>query len=192
MSTTQPIRCSDDIKKLKRYFLERNRYRNYVLVTLCLNTALRISDILSLRWGQVYNFSQREFYKYVRIVEQKTQKENQIVLNQIIVETLKEYLNQNPQFGKNDYLFPSQKGYNQPINRVQAYRIIHDAGTALGLEGKISCHSLRKTFGYHAWKSGAEPALLMNVYNHSSFQITKRYLGIDQEDKDLLFFKVNL
>lgn len=27
----------------------------------------------------------------------------------------------------------------------------------------------------------------MDIYNHSSFVITRRYLGIDQDDRDLLF-----
>ena len=32
----------------------------------------------------------------------------------------------------------------------------------------VSCHSMRKTFGYHAWKQGAQPALLMGLFNHLS------------------------
>lgn len=30
----------------------------------------------------------------------------------------------------------------------------------------------------------------MDIYNHSSYQITKRYLGIDQDDKDQVFEKI--
>ena len=32
--------------------------------------------------------------------------------------------------------------------------------------------------------------MLMDIYNHSSYQITKRYLGIDQDDKDQVFEKI--
>lgn len=32
----------------------------------------------------------------------------------------------------------------------------------------------------------------MVIYNHSSFQITKRYLGIEQDDKDRIFLDLNL
>ena len=53
-------------------------------------------------------------------------------------------------------------------------------------------NSLRKTFGYHAWKKGVPPALIMSIYNHSSIEITKRYLSIDQDDKDQVFLKMNL
>ena len=56
----------------------------------------------------------------------------------------------------------------------------------------FSCHSLRKTFGYYAWQEGVQPALLMNVFNHSSFHITKRYLGIEQDEKDLVYLNINL
>lgn len=32
----------------------------------------------------------------------------------------------------------------------------------------------------------------MEIYNHSSFEITKRYLGIEQDDKDSVFLEINL
>ncbi len=74
-----------------------------------------------------------------------------------------------------------------PLSRSQAFRIIKRACSRLALPEHISCHSLRKTFGYHAWAAGANPTVLMVIYNHSSFSVTKRYLGIEQEDKDNIF-----
>lgn len=90
------------------------------------------------------------------------------------------------------YIFKSRIGDNQPIGRICAFRIIKKAVNDLNLEGVISCHSLRKTFGYHAWKKGVPPALIMSIYNHSSLEITKRYLSIDQDDKDEVFLGMNL
>ena len=116
---------------------------------------------------------------------------NQIYLNVAVIQALSLLLEHNPDISGDTYIFKSRKG-TQPISRIQAYRIIHDAGNALGFETKVSCHSLRKTFGYQAWKQGAEPALIMNIYNHSSYQITKRYLCIDQDDRDSLYQRVNL
>ena len=78
------------------------------------------------------------------------------------------------------------------ISRSQAWRIVRQAAEETGLDGNVSCHSLRKTFGYHAWKQGVPPAMLMMIYNHSSYQITKRYLGIIQEEKDDVFYHVQL
>lgn len=91
-----------------------------------------------------------------------------------------------------DALFPSHKYKGSPLSRYQAYRIIKKAAVYAGLPEHISCHSLRKTFGYHAWKQSVPPAMLMDIYNHSSYQITKRYLGIDQDDKDQVFEKIRL
>ena len=42
------------------------------------------------------------------------------------------------------------------------------------------------------WKQGVPPVLLMEIYHHSSFDITKRYLGIEQDDRDEVFRKICL
>lgn len=70
MSTTQPIRSMDEIEELKNYFyLEKPNLRNYALICLGMNSALRIGDLLSLKWENVYNFSERCFLKHISITE---------------------------------------------------------------------------------------------------------------------------
>ena len=54
MSRTDPIRNLNDIQRLKAYLLNLGRLRDYVLITLGLNTALCISDLLKLQWKVVY------------------------------------------------------------------------------------------------------------------------------------------
>ena len=82
-----------------------------------------------------------------------------------------------------DYLFPSRKG-DRPITRVQAYRILNKAAEYCGYDLDIGTHSMRKTFGYHMYKGGADISELMTIFNHSSQSITLRYIGIERENLD--------
>lgn len=194
MSTTQPIRNQEELQCFKGYYLrEKPSTRNYVLCIMGLNTALRISDILQLRWENVYDFTRDALLLHISVTEQKTGKVNRIAVNNTLTEALRllfasHRLPPKPQ----DYLFQSRKGKNCPLSRSQAFRIIREAACGIGMEQSVSCHSLRKTFGYHAWRQGVPPALLMDIYNHSSYQITKRYLGIEQDDKDNVFLNISL
>ena len=76
------------------------------------------------------------------------------------------------------------------ISRIQAFRLIKDAAENIGITQNISCHSLRKTFGYHAWKEGVSPAVIMEIYNHTNFAVTRRYLGVSQDDKDDVYLNM--
>ncbi len=192
MGKTQPIRNPKDIERLKQYFLSRNQLRNYTMVTLALNTSLRIGDLLNLKWEDVYNFKKRSYKQHIIVIEHKTGKENMIALNKEAKKSLELFRKTIRPISADTYIFQSRNGENQPICRESAFRIIKKAVNELNMEGIISCHSLRKTFGYHAWKKGVPPALIMSIYNHSSIEITKRYLSIDQDDKDEVFLDMNL
>lgn len=192
MSTTQPIRNMEQLKQFKDYYrYEKPNPRNYMLIIVGLNSALRISDILHLTYGDIYDFQKKEWKTHITIREQKTGKVNRIYINREIRNTLKCCSNYS-HHQKDNWLFESRIQNTMPLSRFQAYRLIKEAAAFAGLDSGISCHSLRKTFGYHAWKQGTPPALLMNIYNHSAYQITKRYLCIDQDDKDEVFEKIRL
>lgn len=192
MGKTQPLKEPEQINALKEYFYERGEYRNYALIVIGLNTSLRISDILMLRWQDVYNFHTGTYRQHITVQEKKTQKYNTVAINLSIVEVLDLLRRKENEITPETYLFTSRKGENRPITRNYAFTLIKNASTTLGFEDNISCHSLRKTFGYQAWKQGVQPALLMSIYNHSSYEITKRYLGISQDERDEVFMKVTL
>ena len=186
MNTAQPIKDLAELEHFKGYYRDvRPNLRNYTLLTLGLNTALRVSDLLSLQWRQVYDFVQNSFRSHIVLVEQKTGKSSQIYINSSIRQTLilyKEALERSGHIQPEQYLISNSK--NLPLSRSQAWRIIRAAAQNCNISGVISPHSLRKTFGYHACRRGVRPAMLMEVFNHSSFEVTRRYLGIEQEDRD--------
>lgn len=196
MNTAQPIKDRMDLHNLKNYYkIVQPNERNSLLICMGLHTALRISDLLDMNWNVVYDFKQHQYRKYIFITEQKTGKTTQIYLSEKAKLELEQYRLYLQKKGKEvsgaDFLF-SHTNKNSPISRVQAFRIVKNAAEECGISGSICCHSLRKTFGYHAWKQGASPVLLVSIYNHSSYQVTKRYLGIEQEDKDSVFQNIQL
>ena len=199
MKTTQPVRDIVELKKIKRYYREvKPNKRNFLLIICGLNTALRISDILKLRWKDVYNENLLSFKSHIDVKEQKTGKKTTVFINKNLKEAFASFLKDIiAKKGKlcevmEQFIFLGQKSNDKPISRIQAFRIISEAAVKCLLSHKVSCHSLRKTFGYHAWKKGVSPALLTSIYNHSSYKITTRYLGIDQDDRDEVFELVNL
>lgn len=199
METTQPVRDIVELKKIKKYYREvKPNKRNFLLIICGLNTALRISDILKLRWKDVYNENLLSFKSHIDVKEQKTGKKTTVFINNNLKEALASFLKDIiAKKGKlcnvmEQFIFIGQKSTDKPISRIQAFRIISEAAKKCLLSHKVSCHSLRKTFGYHAWKKGVSPALLTSIYNHSSYKITTRYLGIEQDDRDEVFELVNL
>ncbi len=188
MATTQPIRDKQQIRELADYFLEHDQLRNYALISVGIHTALRISDLLKLEWSDVYDEGRCEFRSHITLTEQKTGKPKTIALNKQVIHALRLYL----PYRRGAYIFASRRGAG-PISRVQAWRIIREAADSLGLDGCISCHSLRKTWGYHAWTSEAvSPVVIMDIYNHSNYEVTRRYLGVAQDDLDRAYLEVNL
>lgn len=192
MSTTYPIKDRKALVSFRDYYRDiQPNPRNYTLIVMGLNTAFRIGDLLEIRWQDVCR-TNGKLHRHICIEEQKTGKTHIVPINDALQETLEAYRIICGKTESSNYLFPSTRYKSQPLSRYQAYRIIKNAAKECGLSEHISCHSLRKTFGYHAWKQGTPPAMLMDLYNHSSYQITKRYLGIEQDERDQVYLQINL
>ena len=173
MDYVQPIRDRVKVDAMKRELL-RTGYRNYMLFLVGINTGLRISDILALKVSDV-----RE-QTHLTLREKKTSKIKRLKIMGISKD-LQEYT---MNMKEEDYLFASQKGNNQPITRVQAYRILNNAAKNIGLTEEIGTHTLRKTYGYHFYQKTKDVALLQELFNHSSPSVTLRYIGINQDVMD--------
>ena len=185
---TDPIRDKNKLRSLAGYFLNLGQFRNHTLIILGVHTALRISDLLPITWSDVYNEESDEFHSHIVIMEKKTGKQKMIALNNEAITALRNLLPHR----RSKFIFENNRKKPAPISRVQAWRIIKSAAKVVGVIGCIACHSLRKTFGYHAWIAGTSPVVLMDIYNHSSYEITKRYLGVSQDDKDKAYMELAL
>ena len=182
MEYVQPIRDLNKIEEVKS-ILKENGTRDLLLFCLGINTALRVSDLLKFRVGDVRGKT------HIELKEQKTGKLKRFPLRGNLLALIEEYIKNK---SDNDYLFPSRNGSNKPLTRVMAYIIINNACHKAGIQDRIGMHTLRKTFSYHHYKTYKDVALLQSLLNHSSPSITLRYIGISQDniEESLLNFEL--
>lgn len=187
MDFVEPIRDKKKISQIKNQLEGAKRFRELLLFVVGINTALRISDLLNLRIGSFID-EQGVIRNTFTIREEKREKRNQIVVNSSIREALKKYLIAYPQVNDNPdhfVFFTSKRDgpiFTKSITRIQAWRLIAGMCSSTGLRGNFGTHTLRKTWGYHARQSGIPMELIMHKLNHSNLAMTKRYLGITDDE----------
>lgn len=205
-----PITSQQDILRMKEYFLTSGhplyRTRNHLIFVLGVSTALRVSDLINLKMGDVFN-PDHSIKQYITIIETKTRKTNHIMLNAEVQSALKLYRDDFLAHSKNvavfntpqgevkrlipdSYLFQS-KITNGKLTDKALYCLVNEAGKALNLPYHLGSHSLRKTFGY--WTLKLKPndtnalTVLQQALNHSSLDSTMHYVGLTQENKDEVY-----
>ncbi len=179
-NTTADYMNWDEMTNLVRRLAKDGDYNFSLLISIGSFWGLRISDILSLRWKQILNTD--EF----TIQERKTGKNRTIRINPQLKRHISECYDNIKPISINSPILVSQKGTTFSTQRINQKLKEIKAKYKLNVKN-FSCHSLRKTFGrqvYNNNSDNAEMALikLMELFNHSSVAITKRYLGLRQEE----------
>lgn len=189
---SDPIVTKNELAKLKEYMINsaKNRdlcWRNYMLVVIGVNFGLRASDLCRLKLSDLKDKT------HLDIVEQKTKKRRVIFINDSVRSVIQEYLSHSIFVDENTYLFPSNKGGH--ITPKYIYKLIKKATVDLGWKGNYGSHTLRKTMAYHVLKaSDGNPDVvfrIMQMFNHSSESVTRRYLTSSQL-VDVLYSDLNL
>ena len=173
----------NEAMQLVNRLYEDGQYRDCLLIASGCYLGLRISDLLRLRWIDLLS---DEF----TLKEQKTGKERSLRVNsslQRIAVSCRKALGRP---AEDAYIFVAE-GKDEPISRQAVDLILKRLRVKYHIKSAkvFSSHTLRKTFGRRVWlqecdKGRGEQALLLlcDVFGHSSIAITKRYLGIRQEE----------
>lgn len=186
MEFVQPIREKRQIEAMKK-ILRASNIRDYVLFVLGINSGLRISDLLRLKQTDVQD-DKGKIRDRIEIREKKTGKVKNFPISDTAAKAVREYL---PGIPMEAPLFASCKG-SGPITRQQAYHSLNKAAQLVGVKERIGTHTLRKTFGYQAYKAGYSLDRLQKIFNHSSSRITLAYIGMTQDDTDEIYLNLNL
>jgi site-specific recombinase XerD len=187
MEYVVPIKDTAKINVIKR-ILKESSLRDFVLFVIGINTGIRVQDLLLLKVENVWDGKKPKEFLY--ILDGKTGDTTGHYLNGKVQTALEKYLSTTT-LQQTEYLFKSKKN-NLPITRQQAYRVIKQAALEAGVQGKIGTHTLRKTFGYHAYRKGVAISILMSIFHHHSRKETLNYIGITEEEKRLVKVDVNL
>jgi len=157
------------------------------------NTALRISDLLSLTMKDVQALDNDK--PTLNIKEQKTGKLRKIVVNESALAVMQRRLNDNP---THIWLFQTEavnRNRREPpkaINRRSVSRVFERVGQKIALKVALGTHSMRKTRGYAMHKAGRSIESIAKVLNHSSPAVTMRYIGLVQQDIDESYTELEL
>jgi len=191
MKEVQPIRDRKKISAIKGNLKKRDP-RDFLMFTLGINTGLRISDILKLKVEDVKDHT-GEIKLYLDLNEKKTGKQRFIYLNDEVTRALEYYFEKTRVYDRDRYLFISgTTKINKPISRIRAWQLVNSWCREVGIEGRVGTHTLRKTAGYHMRMAGVTLELIMEVLGHKNLQVTKRYIGVTNDEVTKVLKNFNL
>lgn len=176
-TTSDYIEYDRAVSVAEKLMKDDNRKVIGLYIMVAVNTGLRIGDILKLKFSDLKSDT-------LKLTEQKTGKKREIRLNERIRKAL-------DAFGDNGdgFVFRSQKGgvyARQSINVLLKEEFAKEAKKL-----NISSHSLRKAMGRKVFENNGESekalTYLSELFNHASPAVTRKYLGIRQEELNNIY-----
>jgi len=173
----QPLTDLRHVRSIKRLLADSPRDK--LLFVMGVNSGLRVQDLLALHVAAVRGLKLGD---RISIQEKKTGKPNVLIVNKEIMAALEEYLAAAQPEDKH-YLFKSRKTANSPLTTLTITKKVKAWAAAINLKGNFGAHTLRKTWTYHQRREfGVSWEILAKRLNHSSPSVTRRYLGVQDEE----------
>ena len=161
----------------------RNKERDYAIITLFLNCGMRLSELVGI------NITDIHFDDYKMTVIGKGNKERTIYLNKACMNSIKDYLIKRPKEGidykSKDALFLSER--RERISRRTVQHIVEKELKQAGLDtSKYSTHKLRHTAATLMYQYGeVDIRALQELLGHASISTTEIYTHVaNQQVRD--------
>ena len=149
--------------------------RDKALLEIMYACGLRVSELVNLRITDL-----NPEIGYLRCLG-KGNKERVVPVGSMALEAVKNYLNSgrpilNP---KEDWLFINYKG--DKLTRDGVRHIIQEIAESVGIQKKITPHTLRHCFATHLLERGADLRSLQEMLGHASISTTQIYTHVNSE-----------
>jgi integrase/recombinase XerD len=149
--------------------------RNKTIIEILYGTGIRVSELVNLKLSNIF-FKE----KIIKVIG-KGNKERFVPLGEIAAKEIKIYINNRNELKidskSSDILFLNR--YGRGLTRSMIFKIISDASKRIGLDKKISPHTLRHSFATHLIKNGADLRSIQLILGHESITTTEIYTHLD-------------
>ena len=149
--------------------------RNKTILEILYGTGIRVSELINLKLSNIF------FKENIIKVIGKGNKERFVPLGEIASNEMKIYINNRNRLKidskSSDILFLNR--YGRGLTRSMIFKIISDASKRVGLDKKISPHTLRHSFATHLIKNGADLRTIQMILGHESITTTEIYTHLD-------------
>ena len=187
MKGTRPL-DNDEIRRVSTCFTGIFATRNRGLFMLGVSTGGRISELLSLRIGDVFqNKKPVGDLLYGKSIVKGGEVSRSVPVNADGRRTIDELVNWHRRhygsIASKRPLFPSRhKSGTVPMHRQNAHAILKTAFIEAGLNGHIATHSLRKSFAQRLYDKTGDIYLVQELLGHRNISTTPKYLGVNYAD----------
>ena len=188
MKGCRPL-TTEEVDLVSKSFGGTYAKRDTALFLLGVKSGFRISELLSLRLGDV--IQRGRIVDRVRVQRRHMKKKTEgrtVLLHPDAKAALAKWVDELQDAGptsRNTYLFRSRKGRNRPISRIHAWRAIREAYESNELRGPLGTHSMRKTFANRVYDALEHDLVkTQRALGHKNINSTVQYLSFREEEID--------
>jgi integrase len=187
-SPADPIKDRRFIRSIKAVLKDENKQTEHLLFTVAINSGLRVSDLVTLTYGDLWNEDGKPQRK-VRLKTQKTSAWIEFQVNGAMQEAMALYAKAGTLGEPTTRVFP--------VTERTVTRWVKRWCAQVGLEaGHYSAHTLRKTYAYQLWAQNGKThealTVVQKTLGHKSPGTTLDYLGISREQIEAMQAELNL
>jgi site-specific recombinase XerD len=171
----QGAETGDSLTKTQFTFAKGSQMRDVAILTLLLNTGIRVSemvgiDLQDIDWNE----------KRIKIFR-KGRKEQYVYFNAPVEEALQDYIDYERKTSSEDLnaLFISRKGQRISVRAVE--RLVKKYTASVVPMKRITPHKLRSTFATNLYEETGDIYVTSEALGHSSLETVKKYTNLHDE-----------
>lgn len=166
MSEEEVAALLKSIKNLKHMAIIMTIYSGGLRISEAIN--LKIKDIDSKRMQ-------------IRVEQSKGKKDRYTLLGTTTLKVLRKYV---AEYKPRLWLFEGEPGAQYSVSSIR--HIFYTAVKAVGIQKKVSVHTLRHSFATHLLESGTDMRYIQNLLGHQSSKTTEIYTHITTKGLDTI------